>query len=292
MDDFIAMKRAELGLQPVNTEVKKPRKLSLNEFLRRFTSEDNASFEELHEMDLERFRQKIAWMFRESNQYKALQALAGSDSAVGFPSLVADADGKLRTVPAIKFVANDAQPNIFFREVGEDVAQAKELFEKKLRAIKDKIGPDCQVIKQNTRLPSEFQSKLIEQEAQSEQESMMSVKKNKFNNFNVPLTKAEIQAASLEREKREKFDLGGLLARNRGLVQEPISREDATPVVNGYKMIKDTPVRVGLVNDVFFGSNKRRSEESQGSRYSLPVNPLREELGHKIANEAELRKRD
>ena len=73
VDEFMAMKRAELGLKPVeeangNTN----KKMGLNEFLRRFTSEDNASFQELHEMDQEKFRQKIAWMFRESDQYKAL----------------------------------------------------------------------------------------------------------------------------------------------------------------------------------------------------------------------------
>ena len=45
VDDFIAMKRAELGLRPIeNQGEKRPKKMGLNEFLRRFTSEDNASF--------------------------------------------------------------------------------------------------------------------------------------------------------------------------------------------------------------------------------------------------------
>lgn len=68
--------------------------------------------------------------------------------------------------------------------------------------MKDRIGPGCQVVKQNTRLPSGFQLKLIEQEAQSEQESMLSVNNNEFSNFNVPLTKDEINSARLEREKK------------------------------------------------------------------------------------------
>jgi hypothetical protein len=58
-------------------------------------------------------------------------------------------------------------------------------------AIKDKLGPTCQVVKQNTRLPSEFQVKLQADEAKSELESMSSVKKNTFD-FSVPLTKEEI----------------------------------------------------------------------------------------------------
>ena len=45
VDDFIAMKRKELGLKPVVSENSgKRKKMGLNEFLRRFTSEDNASF--------------------------------------------------------------------------------------------------------------------------------------------------------------------------------------------------------------------------------------------------------
>lgn len=45
VDDFIAMKRAELGLKPLEPHANaKSKKMGLNEFLRRFTSEDNASF--------------------------------------------------------------------------------------------------------------------------------------------------------------------------------------------------------------------------------------------------------
>ena len=50
-------------------------------------------------------------MFRESEQYKALQALAGSEAgnARSEPQkLLEDDQGKLRTVPAIKYVENDA----------------------------------------------------------------------------------------------------------------------------------------------------------------------------------------
>ena len=68
----------------------------------------------------------------------------------------------------------------------------------------------------------------------------MSVKKNNFD-FSVPLTKEEIQAAQLGKEKKEKFDLGGLLARNQGLTGEPLHAPDSTPIINGYKMLKETP---------------------------------------------------
>ena len=57
VDDFMAMKRAELGLKNPDrnpnrdNDRRKRSTMGLNEFLRRFTSEDNASFQELHELD-------------------------------------------------------------------------------------------------------------------------------------------------------------------------------------------------------------------------------------------------
>ena len=50
--------------------------MSLDEYLRRYTSEDNQSFKELHDKDRERFLKKISWMFAEDNKYKQLNTLA------------------------------------------------------------------------------------------------------------------------------------------------------------------------------------------------------------------------
>ena len=72
---------------------------------------------------------------------------------------------------------------------------------------------------------------------------MLSVKKNTFD-FNVPLTKEEIQAAQVAKEKNQRFDLGKLMAKNRGVsgIQGPYDGSvDDTPMINGYKMLKDTP---------------------------------------------------
>ena len=50
--------------------------LSLNEYLTKYTSEDNASFQTLHEQDREKFLSKIAWMFKDSERYKQINQLA------------------------------------------------------------------------------------------------------------------------------------------------------------------------------------------------------------------------
>ena len=64
-------------------------------------------------------------------------------------------------------------------------------------------------------------------------------------------------------------------------------------MINGYKMLKDTPAMPTRDNDVAanFYDNKSAGVSST-SNFRLPVTPLREEIGHKIANEAQKRKRE
>ena len=61
--------------QPSQSKIKAA-KMGLDEYLRRFTSEDNASFQEIHEKDREKFLQRIGWMFTESEKYQKLNQLA------------------------------------------------------------------------------------------------------------------------------------------------------------------------------------------------------------------------
>ena len=44
-------------------------KIGLDEYLKKFTSEDNASFQEIHDEDHKRHLKKIGWMFDESKRY-------------------------------------------------------------------------------------------------------------------------------------------------------------------------------------------------------------------------------
>ena len=55
VDSIIALKKAQLDLEPLGNDAKKKRKVGLDEYMRRFTSEDNASFQKLHDADRENF---------------------------------------------------------------------------------------------------------------------------------------------------------------------------------------------------------------------------------------------
>ena len=114
--------------------------------------------------------------------------------------MIEDGSGKRKTAPAIAFGGHEPQANIFFRKSGEDLERTKEITDK-LNAVKDKIGPDKLIVRHNSRLPSKFMLKLMEQEEKFETESVssQSVMKNKFD-FSVPLTKEEIMAAQKKKE--------------------------------------------------------------------------------------------
>lgn len=47
-------------------------RMSLDEYLRRYTSEDNQAFVDIHEKDRQEFLKKVAWMFNESEKQQKL----------------------------------------------------------------------------------------------------------------------------------------------------------------------------------------------------------------------------
>ena len=109
VDYLIAKKRTELGLS--NPEPIREKKMGLNEYMRKFTSEDNASFQELHDADRDRFLAKIAWMYSESEEYAKINNLAienGQNSQRDATRMIEDDSGKLKTVPAIGFGGHEA----------------------------------------------------------------------------------------------------------------------------------------------------------------------------------------
>jgi hypothetical protein len=83
------------------------------------------------------------------------------------------------------------------------------------------------------------------------------------------------------------LDLGELIAKNKGLIPKASgSNIEATPVINGYKMLKDSPSRDDVTSQL------SSLTSSRGSGFKLPSTPTREELGHRIANQAMIRKRE
>jgi len=47
-------------------------RMSLNQFLNRYTSEDNHSFQSLHDKDRDEFIKRIGWMYQENERYTKL----------------------------------------------------------------------------------------------------------------------------------------------------------------------------------------------------------------------------
>lgn len=51
-------------------------KLSLDEYLSKYTSEDNQSFQVLHDKEREEFLKRISWMFNDNEKHARLNQLA------------------------------------------------------------------------------------------------------------------------------------------------------------------------------------------------------------------------
>ena len=102
-------------------------RMGLDKFLSKFTSDDNASFQEIHEKDRERFQQRIQWMFDESEKYRTLNQLAlTNDPSNSNKTVLLGETKEVRTIPALALCDHEPQPNLFFKETNENVERIQE----------------------------------------------------------------------------------------------------------------------------------------------------------------------
>jgi len=66
--------------------------------------------------------------------------------------------GEFKSLPAIEFCPNEAVNSLFYREPSTNLALIAEVKEH-LAKVEDRVGADKEIVKCNTRLPSEFQLK-------------------------------------------------------------------------------------------------------------------------------------
>ena len=97
-------------------------KLSLNQFLSKYTSEDNKSFQDLHDRDRQEFLKKVSWMFSQNEKHAKLNQLAIEGG--GVTTKMVSSEDRVRTVPVLQMSEGEAQSSFFFRKPGEDFARA------------------------------------------------------------------------------------------------------------------------------------------------------------------------
>jgi len=172
--------------------------LNLDQFLVKYTSEDSSAFMKLQEADKQKFREKYSWMFDQAEKANQLNQLAiecqgrPDIKAIEFntqqklndkPQMLAigysQGEGKVTSNEVGKYVPKsddkikemvkapqmqiskcEAQPNLFFRPEDNYMPLLT------LDDIEDRVGPDKQIRKMNTRLPTEFYVSLEKQKSQ------------------------------------------------------------------------------------------------------------------------------
>lgn len=128
--------------------------------------------------------------------------------------------------------------SFYFRESGQNIERIREAQEQ-LELYKERLGPPKQVVSLNTRLPEDFR---------------LNERRNKESNSDVRVALTRQERAD---EKVRKATLG------------LDAQKEGTPVINGYKIINQTP-----------------------RYFKIPSTPLREELGLQLAQATENKKRN
>lgn len=148
-------------------------KLSLNQFLSKYTSEDNKSFQELHDRDRQEFLLKVSWMFSQNEKHARLNQLA-IENGSGAIKMVTSED-KVRTVPALQMSEGEAQSSFFFRKPGENLARAYDhqvaVRESQASIPQSLADTEAQRIsKTNTRFSSQYLVEFLEKDVPDKKE--------------------------------------------------------------------------------------------------------------------------
>lgn len=115
--------------------------------------------------------------------------------------------------------------------------------------------------------------------------------------FQIPLTREEILADDKKKQAlldKQRHNLTNLMARNRGLLKTE-RRHESTPVINGYKMLKNTPnpgnVEVDPLAKVKALQQELNSVMQKG-KFQMPAIPERDQVAFNLGSQAELKKRE
>jgi hypothetical protein len=155
------------------------RGLNLDQFLVKYTSEDSSSFMKLQEEDRRRFKERYSWMYDQADKANELNQLAIEGGGKSLTKAIEnnsdrkeplaiqyEQKGKMpqkqlvkanskdqpknMTAPRMQMCKSEAQSGLFFHP--EDNYEPLLT----LDDIEDRAGPDKEIKKLNTRLPTEF----------------------------------------------------------------------------------------------------------------------------------------
>ena len=174
--------------------------MNLDQFLTKYTSEDNSTFMKLQAEDQRKLREKIAWVYDQAERANKLNQLAIESGGKGEVHIIeydrvkpinaevkplaiefSHGEGKvtqnqvaiskntkLRTqiednkvkAPAMQVWNSEAKPNLFFTPDEHFLPTLS------LEDIEDRQGPDKEIKKWNTRLPTEFYVNFLKEKNQ------------------------------------------------------------------------------------------------------------------------------
>eukprot|EP00347_Sterkiella_histriomuscorum_P000188 403376844 len=162
-------------------------KIGLDEYLRRYTSQDNQAFVELHQKDRQLFLNKLAWMFNDHDKYSQLNQLSIENGRTNNQSLALLSEAQSlneanrhnsKTIPALQFGEHQIQSQFFFRAPGEDLGAVYDNQVQIRQNLQDLNEQNLtyknsdQIKLSNTRLPSKFLADQLEKDEQIQREKL------------------------------------------------------------------------------------------------------------------------
>jgi len=292
------------------------RGMSLEDYLARYTSEDNKSFDKLFDQQKSELEKKYAWMKKEAERSNSQVLAIKEANSEGLKSISWDKEKMLSK--DLQYQIADAKANLFFppeENTEKTIAKIKNFTD-----IEDFAAPPKEILKQNTRLPTNF---VI---SQSHIESIFPYKnpietisqekcaeklhdEDKFYGNTGGIRTPDLLGINREEQKYE-----SALDKIRDLAQKRLGHKQnsnkETPIIKGYKLVKpeaynlleilkspimtwgeiiDEPILIGPAN---FSFEPENTDERSSNLFKVPAAPEREQLSHNLINQATKRKNE
>lgn len=231
----------------------------------KYTSDELESLKDIFRKDKLKNLKKNFWMYEQ--EYKAnnklMEIKANREEYMALPK----DEQKNFNIPLIENTENDTKNNLFFEpdfsNINKDFKDNFKMqieysnnFSANLSSLKEKS-----IQRENTRLSDSFINKL-------NQNYLNKVRKRTIEEYE----RSDVVKLMKDLEEYENKNSNSILP---------------TPIINGYKIIKETkekPVNVNDINLFTWGEIASTPNILKEKKYSVPQTPKREDIAHQLAN--------
>ena len=242
-------------------------KFNVDTYLANFNSDELESFKDVIFKDKKKKLMKLLWIYKQSNYHNNKMAEL-KEYSEEFLKLSANTTEEKKFESAnLNYSLSDPKNHFMFPAAGN--FNHKNCLDEEKSRFSENIVIEKEIIKENTRLPENFVEGMM-------QKSAFNMRKSIFENYeNSDHAKILREAKIIDLEVKNANKQSNL-------------NTCSTPMVNGYKFLKDPVPEPGIIDNVplmtwgEIASTPMVLKVNNDNKFTIPQTPLREKVAHNL----------